>query len=138
VSLRYLLDTNVISDGGRPTPNLNLRRRYVRHLSDLAISAVTLAEVRYGVLSMPPGRRRDELANYYAAVLPPIPVLPFDEAAAEWHAATRARLKLADIPALFPDVQIAAIAASNNLIVVTANVRDFSRLGVAFEDWSQG
>ena len=65
-----------------------------------------------------------------------IPILPYDQAAAEWHAAERARLAALQYTPPFVDGQIAAIAATRGLILVTANTRDFQQfVGIIVVDW---
>jgi len=62
--------------------------------------------------------------------------LPYDDRAAEWHAAERVRLERAGKPAPFADAQIAAVAATNGLTVVTANLADFRAFkGVKVTNW---
>jgi predicted nucleic acid-binding protein len=61
----------------------------------------------------------------------------YDEAAATWHARERTRLESIGRPTPFADGQIAAIASVNELVLVTANTRDFAPYkGLAIEDWS--
>lgn len=63
-------------------------------------------------------------------------ILPYDEAAADWHADERARLAAIGLTPPFADGQIAAVAAVNGLVLVTANVADFRHFqGVTVEDW---
>ena len=56
-----------------------------------------------------------------------LPVLDYDQPAADWHALERARLTAKGNPTSFVDGQIAAIAYVNDLILVTANKRDFEQ-----------
>ena len=63
-------------------------------------------------------------------------ILPYDEAAATWHARERARLLGLGRPQPYPDSQIAAIAATRNLTLVTRNTRDFECFdGLRLENW---
>ncbi|HZQ98784.1 MAG TPA: hypothetical protein VFC93_08205 [Chloroflexota bacterium] len=65
-----------------------------------------------------------------------MPILPYDEAAAGWHAMERARLAAHGRTLPFVDGQIAAIAQTNNLVLVTANAADFRDFaGLTIEDW---
>jgi tRNA(fMet)-specific endonuclease VapC len=67
-----------------------------------------------------------------------LPILPYDEEAASWHARERARLARRGRPPSAADGQIAAIARVNELVLVTANSRDFRRFeGLSLEDWSR-
>ena len=85
----------------------------------------------------PLSRRRTQLERYIREiVIPTMPILPYDAAAAEWHAAERARLAALQYTPPFIDGQIAAVAATRGLILVTANVRDFQQFaGLTVVDW---
>ena len=64
------------------------------------------------------------------------PILPYDSAAAEWHATERARLAAVGCTPPFVDGQIAAIARTNDLVLVTANVAHFQSFAdLSIEDW---
>ena len=65
------------------------------------------------------------------------PVLDYDRAAADWHAAERARLVADGQTPPLTDGQIAAIAAVNDLVLVTSNIRDFQNFqGIRLESWA--
>ncbi len=69
-------------------------------------------------------------------MLASFPILEYDSAAAEWHAAERARLEKAGETPPFVDGQIAAIASVNYLVLVTANEADFRRFnGLQVQSW---
>jgi tRNA(fMet)-specific endonuclease VapC len=108
-------------------------------LSDeMAIGSVVWHELVYGMERLPEGARRRGLDNFLnSVVLGSCPVLPYDEAAATWHASERARLARLGRTPPFRDGQIAATAFVHGLTVVTANVRDFQHFaGLSIEDWS--
>lgn len=66
------------------------------------------------------------------------PILPYDEAAATWHGRERARLEALGQPAPFVDGQIAAIAHAHQLVLVTANIKDFAGFqDLDVEDWTR-
>jgi len=68
----------------------------------------------------------------------PGPILPYDEAGAEWHGEERARLDSIGRPAPFVDGQIAAIAHVHGLVLVTGNHQDFDCFkGLTLENWSK-
>ncbi len=105
----------------------------------LATCAVVWHELRFGCERLPPSRRKSAIATYLEeAVRPAIPILPYDEEAAAWHARERARLSRSGRNPAAADAQIAAIAIVNELILVTANGADFRRFeGLRIEDWSR-
>jgi tRNA(fMet)-specific endonuclease VapC len=136
MSLKYLLDTNVLSEPLRPAPDARVLGWIERHESELATGAPVWHELRFGCRLLPPSARRRKLERYLEEVLAPsLPVLPYDAEAAEWHAAERARLRRSGRTPSFVDGQIAAIAATNRLAVVTFNLAHFEGFrGVSVTD----
>ena len=136
VALRYLLDTNVLSEPARPNPHPNVLRQLQANRSSLAVAATSWHEAMYGVRRLSPSERRRTLERYLETERHQIVVLPYDEAAADWHADERARLAQTGRTAPFADGQIAAVAAVNGLILVTANVADFEHFEwLTVENW---
>jgi tRNA(fMet)-specific endonuclease VapC len=136
--MKYLLDTNVLSEGMKRRPNAKLLGRLERETPECATAAPVLHELRYGIRLLESSRRRADLERYLAeVVLPLYPVLPYDAAAAEWHATERARLTATGAPAPWVDGSIAAIAAVNDLTLITSDTRDFRRFhGLRVADWA--
>ena len=137
MSLRYLLDTNLISEPMRPAPNANVLSRLVAAKSTAAIASVVWHEVLVGCYRMPASKRRQIIETYLQEeVKAKVPILPYTQAAAEWFAQERARLILIGLTPSYADGQIAAIAAVNDLILVTRNVSDYQNFsGLAIENW---
>ena len=135
--MRYLLDTDILSEPvvARPNPAVLERIKANRRL--LAISSVTWQEAVYGMLLLPAGRRREQVEDYlFRRIRPSLPILGFEERAAQWQAEQRARLRQMGRTASHPDAQIAAIAAVNDLVLVTRNVPDFADfIGLRIENW---
>ena len=136
--MRYLLDTNVVSEPLRPKPSPGVIRRLGEIDDEAAIGAPVWHELRFGCARLPPSRRRERFEHYIdTVVLPNFPVLEYDREAADWHALERARLSAFGRTPPFTDGQIAAIAHVNGLILVTGNGRDFEGFqGLRLEDWS--
>ena len=134
---RYLLDTNVISEPLRPAPDPGVLAKLRLNEDFLAISAVTWHELWFGCLRLPDSARRKAIETYLLQVIAPaMPVLPYDEEAAAWHAAERARLAARGQTRPFADGQIAAIAHRHELTLVTFNTADYQGFqGVSLEDW---
>ena len=128
MTLRFLLDTSVVSAPMSKTPDPHIIKRLEDHGHESAIAAPVWHELTYGCRRLPRGKRRDALEVYlHDVVQASFPILPYDEAAATWHGYERARLENLGRPASFTDGQIAAIAHANDLALVTLNVRDFAR-----------
>ena len=137
MSLRYLLDTNVVSEPVLKAPSAKLLRRLKAEADQCAIGAPVWHELTYAVRRLPRGKRRTELEAYIAEVVrSSFPILPYDEAAAAWHGMERSRLKKLGKTAPFVDGQIAAIAFVNGLELVTGNTKDFRRYkGLSVSTW---
>ena len=84
MALRYLLDTNVVSELTRPQPNAGLLRALAREEAACAISAPSLEELVFGCHRLPHGARQTWLLRWLEGLPSQLPVLPFDEAAAFW------------------------------------------------------
>jgi tRNA(fMet)-specific endonuclease VapC len=139
VSVRYLLDTSVVSSPISKVPSQEIIRRLDAHGHECGIGAPVWHELIYGCQRLPQGKRRDALETYLQdVVLTSFPILSYDESAAAWHGHERARLDGLGKPAPYTDGQIAAIAGANDLILVTVNVKDFSRFkDLKVENWSK-
>lgn len=135
--IRYLLDSNIISEMARSEPHPQVQARYQRHNEEIAMPSVAWHELLYGKERLAPGRKRDFLKHYlFDVVRPVMPVLPFDGIAAEWLARERARLERVGRTRSFADGMIAAVAATRGLILVTRNTDDFSGFnGLHIENW---
>lgn len=137
MALSYLLDTNILSEPVRKSPNLSV----VAHLQEagdtIAMAATTWHELLFGVLRMPASRRRSALEQYlFNTIRPEIPLLPYDAKAATWFAQERARLSGSGLSPSYPDGHVAAVAATNDLVLVTRNVTDFADFSdLRVENW---
>lgn len=137
VALRYLLDTNVLSEPLKPEPNARVLAHLKRLSEALSTSAPVWHELTFGVARLPASRRREQMQEYLdTTVLSALPILPYDERAAAWHGKERARLEALGKTPSFTDGQIAAIAVVNQLTLVTRNSDDFRHFdGLQLEDW---
>jgi tRNA(fMet)-specific endonuclease VapC len=123
VSLSFLLDTNIVTEPLRPRPNVRILEQLQRHQSEIA---VVWHELWLGCYRLAATAKRTAIEAYIDKVVgATMPVLPYDERAATWHAAERARLMAAGKTPAFADGQIAAVAVMNELTLVTLNAADF-------------
>ena len=135
----FLLDSNILAEATRPQPNTLLLQRLQQHAGALATSAIVWHELHFGLRRLPASRRRRTVEAYIEELAASdLAVLPYDERAAEWHAAERARLQALGTTPLYADGQIAATAAVNSLVLVTCNLKDFQHFdGLVVTDWTQ-
>lgn len=134
--MRFLLDTNIISNVTKPAPSEPLLTWMADQPDqDLYISSLTVAELRRGVLEKPAGKRRRELEAWFSGPEGPQAlfagrVLAFDEKAALAWAKLMADGKARGRPRSALDTIIAAIAETNDCVVVTENEKDFEGVKV--------
>jgi tRNA(fMet)-specific endonuclease VapC len=131
--MKYLLDTNTCIrtiNGRSQTARAKL---LTVPTSDVVICSIVRAELFYGsAKSQTPAASRKKQEVFLA----PFATLPFDDAAANAYGQLRADLEKAGTPIGPLDMQIAAIALAQQLILVTHNSREFSRIqGLQLEDW---
>jgi tRNA(fMet)-specific endonuclease VapC len=137
VSVRFLLDTNVVSESMKLQSNPEVIQKLEIYASEVAIASVTWHELWFGCYRLPLSRKRQKIEQYLRETIAiNIPILFYDTAAAEYFAQERSRLvSLGKTPA-YADGQIAAIAQVNNLIVVTSNIKDYSDFqNLRLENW---
>jgi tRNA(fMet)-specific endonuclease VapC len=132
-----LLDTNVVSEPLRPRPNGKLVAMLRQNQTELAIAAPVWHELWFGCHRLPDSAKRSAIETYLNEVVAvTMPVLAYDERAAEWHARERARLVAAGKTPAFVEGQIAAIAVTRGLVLVTLNAADYQDFeSLAIENW---
>ncbi len=131
--MKYMLDTNIIAYAKNNRPETVLNRFRAYDPSDLCISAITMAELEFGVCkSSRPDKNRLALMLFLAN----IEVIPFDGAAAREYGQIRYDLSSRGELIGANDLLIAAHAKSLDLILVTNNGREFERVdGLKLENW---
>ncbi|RDJ25028.1 type II toxin-antitoxin system VapC family toxin [Bosea caraganae] len=134
--MRYLLDTNIISNVTKPLPSEPLLSWMAEQADqDLFIASLTVAEIHRGIFEKPAGKRRDQLENWFVGLEGPQAlfagrVLPFDEQAGLIWARLMADGKIKGRPRSALDTIIAAVALANECVVVTDNERDFEGIDI--------
>ncbi|MFD2190766.1 type II toxin-antitoxin system VapC family toxin [Pistricoccus aurantiacus] len=129
-----VLDTNVLSELMRPIPDA----RVVDWLDSqdmivVAISAITVAEILYGIERLPDGRRKREFAVMAAAMFEEDfagRILPFDSEAAVHYAEQVAASEGKGKQVHMADAQIAAICIRHGAVLATRNIKDFETLSI--------
>jgi toxin FitB len=129
-----MLDTNVISEFMRKVPEHKVQDWFGRQrLFELAVSAITVAEIMRGLSRLPAGKRRTMLVESFDGFMEETfkeGVIPFDEAAARVYGPMAASREKAGFNTDTVDLMIAASARSRSASVATRNVRDFEDCGV--------
>lgn len=133
-----VLDTNVLSELVRKRPDPGVLGWLDSFPSDeVATTAITAAELLYGVGRLSPGRRRSALLEAVNALLGEDlqgRVLPFDSAAAEHYAEVVADRERLGRPIGMADAQIAAVCHARGTVLATRNIKDFTDTGVDLVD----
>ena len=133
-----LVDTNVISEPLRKIPEARVTEWLdAQPLETLFLSAITVAELRFGVASLPAGKRRDALHDGLEVRILPLfagRVLPFDFAASRSYAELMTKVQANGQPIGVADGYIAATAAANGMMVATRDIAPFAAAGVTVID----
>lgn len=128
--MKYLADSNVLSEPTKPRPSAAVIEWLRRHESELVVSSIVLGELQYGILLLPAGRKRTRLLQWFEKGARRFPALDFDSASADTWARLLARLKQKGKAMPMKDSMIAAIAKQHGLTMATRNVVDFQHAGV--------
>ena len=128
-----VLDTNVVSEMMAEQPDPGVIRFLDRIEDSVAVTVITVAEIRYGIAVFPAGVRKRNLAESSERVFAALGssgVLPFDERASSAYAQIAAARRRAGKPISQADAIIAAICRHHELTLVTRNVDDFAGTGI--------
>ena len=122
----YLLDTNIISELMKQQPDKHVIAKIKEYERFCALSSTSWNELLYGINIMPAGKKRD---FYFDTLVDKIQaefdIIQYDNHAAWIQADIRSRLRENGTPVEFDDTQIASIAVSNGMILVTRNTKHF-------------
>ena len=137
-----VLDTNVTSELMRSSPSaLVTAWLQAQNPRELYSTAVTVAEIRYGIARLPDGERKEKLAEGAEEVFSSFSdrVLPFDFAAAAEYGGVVVVRERAGAPINGFDAQIASICRAHRALLATRNVKDFEYTGIEVTDpWADG
>ena len=128
-----LLDTNVLSELTRNRPAPQVTSSYEQHEPLLAVPTTALAELRFGIVRLPTGRRRSSLIEFWSKTRDHFlgRIFSFDERAASAYGDLAAEAERAGRPIDVADGQIAAIAKTHSMKVATRDVSDFEVTGIS-------
>lgn len=131
--MRFMLDTDSCIALIKRKPAKILRKITSLAPGEAGLSAVTLAELRYGVARSSQFEKNSRALDEF---LLPLEIADFDEGAADAYGKVRATLEKAGTPIGPLDTQIGAHALSLGAVLITHNTREFRRIsGLAIDDW---
>jgi tRNA(fMet)-specific endonuclease VapC len=132
--MKYMLDTNICIYIIKEKPRKVINKFHALDIGDICISSITLAELEYGV-EKSDYKERNRLA--LTGFLSSIDILPFSEKAATEYGKIRANLERQGNIIGAYDLMIGAHALSEELILVTNNVKEFKRIAdLSLENWA--
>jgi predicted nucleic acid-binding protein len=130
----YLVDANVLSEPTKSAPDLRVVEWLRRNEREIAVDAIILGEVRFGILLLPKGKRRASLERWFDEGVQRLHCLPWEaETGLRW-AELLAALRKTGRAMPIKDSLIAATALVHGLIVATRNHTDFAKAGVKIVD----
>jgi tRNA(fMet)-specific endonuclease VapC len=137
MTVKYLLDTNVLSEVLKPKPNRSLLKRLASHEGELATSTTVWYELNFGLANCKSPARKAAIHEYLQELeRSPLKILQYDKKAAEWQVKEDVRLRSQGFTRPFRDMQIAAVAKVHGLALITANLEDFIGVkGLQVKDW---
>lgn len=131
--MRVMLDTNICIALIKQKPVNVVRKFNDFKVGEICISTVTLAELRYGVAKSQFQEKNQAALDDFIL---PLEIAEFDETAANCYGVLRASLERKGSPIGAMDLMIGAHALSQNLTMVTNNVREFNRIPkLVVVDW---
>jgi toxin FitB len=137
-----VVDTNVVSELMRPSPERAVQEWVRSHEGrELCTTAITVAEILYGIERLPEGRRKEVLRSAAAEIFEAFAeqVLPFDTAAAEQYALVVTQRDGLGLPIDGFDAQIAAVCRAQRMPLATRNLADFRKTGIeVISPWQGG
>ncbi len=135
--MRYLLDTNILSEPAKPKPSPYVLAKFSKLGDECATASAVWHELWFGCFRLAKSKRRAELEQYLRQIAnSKMPILPYDEGCAKLHARLRSEMAASGTPCSPVDLHIASVAILHGLILVTRNVRDFNLIPeLRLENW---
>ena len=137
MGIKYLLDTNILSELSKNKPNLNVVSHLNQYGSNCSTASIVIHEISYGINRLIEGKTKKNLQLFLKQLETyKFQIFPYNTEAAYYHASERAKLVKQGLTPAFADGQIAAIASINNLVLVTRNTNDFTNFSdLVLENW---
>jgi len=126
----YLVDANILSEPTKPAPDAKVVGWLRKNEAEILVDPIILGELRFGILLLPRGRRREKLEQWFAAGVERLHCLPWERENGLRWAQLLAKLRASGQAMPIKDSLIAAAALVYDLIVVTRNRNDFRKSGV--------
>ena len=137
----YLLDTNIISEFLKISPDMKVLSKVEEERQRCAISSTTWNELLYGLQTLPDGKRKDMIFSFFIDTVQAIfPIIEYDSRCAWIHSDLRSQLRKKAIQKSFQDTQVAATAISRQMVLVTRNISAFEPMqkissALIIENW---
>ena len=128
--MTFLVDANILSEVTKAEPHSAVVEWLRRHEPRLAVNGVVLGEIRFGILLLPRGKRRDRLQQWFEEVVSQIHCLPWEAKTGLRWAELLADLRRKGLAMPIKDSLIAATALEHDLRIVSRNRRDFELAGL--------
>lgn len=132
--MRYLVDANVLSEATKPEPDRRVVDWLAREERELVVDPIILGELRFGILLLPRGRRRNRLEHWFEDGAARLHCVTWDASTGLRWAKLLADLRVVGRAMPIKDSLIAATALTHGLAIVTLNLRDFAAAGVELID----
>jgi len=132
--VKYLVDANVLSEATKTDPDRRVVDWLRQYEPDLVLDPIVLGEIRFGILLLRRGKRRERLERWFEKGAYRMQCLPWDAATGLRWAELLAHLRSSGQSMPVKDSLSAATALSHGLTVATRNTSDFRKTGVAVLD----
>lgn len=132
--MSYLVDANVLSEATKPNPDPRIIGWLRSHEAEIIVDPVIVGEIRFGILLLRRGARRDRLERWFDEGVGRLHCLPWDAATGLRWAQLLADLRARGRAMPIKDSLIAATALTHDLPVVTLNRRDFEQARLQLVD----